>query len=176
MKTFLWEICQSIYDTIETDKSKENEPPRDKMACAASEDSDQPGLRVFAVRINKACVLSYPLSAQRRLWSDWADAQADLSLHCAHMLVCWFCHEAAQITMASTLSAKQATKSTVQLKILCHIYSKRPNLDKILSLNTEVPLGSTNNFICSTSNKRIKWQRHNLFINDIEQFVTTTHI
>ena len=27
---------------------------------------------------------SYPLSAQRRLWSDWADAQADLSLCWAH--------------------------------------------------------------------------------------------
>ena len=32
----------------------------------------------------KAWVLSYPLSAQRRLWSDWADAQADLSLRCPH--------------------------------------------------------------------------------------------
>ena len=57
--------------------------------CAPSEDSDQPGhppslIRVFAVRMKKAWVLSYPLSAQRRLWSDWADAQADLSLCCAH--------------------------------------------------------------------------------------------
>ena len=68
------------------------EPPRDKtnkMACAPSEDSDQPGhppslIRVFAVRMKKALVLSYPLSAQRRLWSDWADAQADLSLRWAH--------------------------------------------------------------------------------------------
>ena len=34
--------------------------------------------------MKKACVLSYPLSAQRRLWSDWTDAQADLSLHWAH--------------------------------------------------------------------------------------------
>ena len=42
---------------------------------------------VFAVRMKKPCVLSYPLSAQRRLWSDWADwadAQADLSLRWAH--------------------------------------------------------------------------------------------
>ena len=55
--------------------------------CAPSEDSDQPGhppslIRVFAVRMKTSWVLSYPLSAQRRLWSDWADAQADLSL-------CW---------------------------------------------------------------------------------------
>ena len=40
------------------------------------EDSDQPGhppslIRVFAVRLKKAWVLSYPLSTQQRLWSDW---------------------------------------------------------------------------------------------------------
>ena len=39
---------------------------------------------VFAVRMKKAWVLSYPLSAQRRPWSDWVDAQADLSLGWAH--------------------------------------------------------------------------------------------
>ena len=57
--------------------------------CAPSEDSDQPGhlpslIRVFAVCMKKAWVLSYSLSAQRRLWTDWADAQADLSLRWAH--------------------------------------------------------------------------------------------
>ena len=41
-------------------------------------------IRVFAVRMKKAWVLSYPLSAQRRLWSDWVDAQTDLSLRWAH--------------------------------------------------------------------------------------------
>ena len=69
-----------------------NEPPHDKInkvACAPNEDSDQPGyppslIRVFAVRLKKAWVLSYPLSAQRRLWSHWADAQADLSLRWVH--------------------------------------------------------------------------------------------
>ena len=51
------------------------EPPQDKtnrMACELSEYSDQPGhppslIRVFAVRMKKAWVLSFPLSAQRRL-------------------------------------------------------------------------------------------------------------
>ena len=58
--------------------------------CASSEDSDQPGhptslIRVFAVRMKKkAWGLSYPLSAQRWLWSDWADAKAGLSLRWAH--------------------------------------------------------------------------------------------
>ena len=60
-----------------------------QCGCASSEDSDQPGhppglIRVFAVHMKKAWVLSYPLSAQRRLWSDWAVAQADLSLRWAH--------------------------------------------------------------------------------------------
>ena len=63
--------------------------------CAPSEDSDQPGhppslIRVFAVRMKKAWVLIYPLSAQRRLWSDWADAQADLSLRWAHSHIVGF--------------------------------------------------------------------------------------
>ena len=73
--------------------------------CAPSEGLDQPGhplslirvfavlvqpghppslIRVYAIRMRKAWVLRYPLSAQRRLWSDWADAQADLSICWAH--------------------------------------------------------------------------------------------
>ena len=68
---------------------------------APSEDSDKPGyplslIRVFAVRMKKAWVLSYPLSAQRRLirlggcpgWSE--------SLLGTH-LFCWFCHVAAHL-------------------------------------------------------------------------------
>ena len=60
-----------------------------QSGCAPNEDSDQHGhppslIRVFAVRMKKPLVLSYPLSAPRRLWSDWADAQADLSLRWVH--------------------------------------------------------------------------------------------
>ena len=68
------------------------EPPHDKtnkMACAPSEDSDQPGhspslITVFAVRMKKAWVLTYPMREQRRLRSDWVDAQVDLCLRWAH--------------------------------------------------------------------------------------------
>ena len=127
------------------------------MTAASSEDSDQPGrppslIRVLAVRLKKHWVLSYPLSAQRRLWSDWADAhhfvgfvmrrlksfklflcchncdfqcslfpivlpcgqwrlwsdladaQADLSLHWEHMPFCWLFHAAAEIN--SSISPK----------------------------------------------------------------------
>ena len=60
-----------------------------KKMCAPSEDSDQPGhppslIRVFADRMTKAWVLSYLLSVQRRLWTNWSDAQVDLSLRWAH--------------------------------------------------------------------------------------------
>ena len=56
------------------------EPPHDKtnkMACTPSEDSDQSGhppslIRVFAVRMKTAWVLSYPLSAQTDLSLCWA--------------------------------------------------------------------------------------------------------
>ena len=41
-------------------------------------------LHCNVVRTKKAWVLSFPLSAQRGVWSDWADAQADLSLRWAH--------------------------------------------------------------------------------------------
>ena len=62
------------------------EPPHDKtnkIACALSEDSDQLGHTpsLIGVRMKKACVLSYPLSTQRRLWSDWADGRHNTILH-----------------------------------------------------------------------------------------------
>ena len=75
-----------------------------KMACAPSEDTDQTGpspslIRVFGVRMKKAWVLSYPLGAVRRLWSDWADAQAHLSIRWALCHFVGFCHDVAQIIL-----------------------------------------------------------------------------
>ena len=70
-----------------------------KTIYEPSEDSDQPGHPLFAIRMKKAWVLSYPLSAQQRLWSDWAD----LSLLWVHMPFRWFCHEAAQLLVLCDL-------------------------------------------------------------------------
>ena len=88
--------CCSSTDSIKPSLGYSYEPRHDKtnkVECAPSEDSDQPGhspslIRVFAVRMKKPWVLTYPLCTQRRLWS----AQAHLSLRWAHMLFCWFCH------------------------------------------------------------------------------------
>ena len=43
------------------------------------------------------------LHADSEDWSDWAD----LSLRWAHMPFCWFCHEAAQMSMQTRLFAIQ---------------------------------------------------------------------
>ena len=49
-----------------------------------------PGLiRVFAVPMENPWVLSYLLTTQRRLWSDWTDAQADLESLLGGMSFCW---------------------------------------------------------------------------------------
>ena len=99
--------------------------------CAPSEDSDQPGhspslIRVFAVRMKKAWVLSYPMSTQRRLWSGWADVQADLSLRWAHMPFCWFCHEAAQIIFVTIICPLGSLSvSTIKLMRLWSLYGPR---------------------------------------------------
>ena len=70
---------------------KSYEPPHDKTNKIHARPAKTqislgicPVWSVFAVSMKKAWVLSYPLSAQRSLWSDWANAQADLSLHWAH--------------------------------------------------------------------------------------------
>ena len=69
------EISRPRVDCVLAGYPKAFQSPHDKinkMACAPSEDSDQPGhppnlIRVFAVRMKKHWVLSYPLSAQQRL-------------------------------------------------------------------------------------------------------------
>ena len=74
--------------------------------CVPSEYSDQPGhlpslIRVFAVRMKKPWFLSYPLSAQWRLWSDWASSEdSDQTGRMPRLIwvfagctsFCWFCH------------------------------------------------------------------------------------
>ena len=99
--------------------------------CAPSEDSDQPGhpsslIRVFAVRLKKPWVLSYPLSAQRRFWSDWADAQAHLSLRWAHMLFCWFCHEAAHLFLLFFILSFSFLKPSLKADVSVGPTTKRP--------------------------------------------------
>ena len=50
---------------------------------------------------------------QRRLRSDWADAQADLSLRWADMPFCRFCHEVAHTWIYENELALQAVQSSL---------------------------------------------------------------
>ena len=52
---------------------------------------------VFAVHSMGSWGPNVSSCGQRRLWSDWADSQADLRLRWAHRSFCWFCLAAAQI-------------------------------------------------------------------------------
>ena len=103
--------------------------------CAPNEDSDQPGhlpslIRAFIVRMKKAWVLSYQLSPQRRLWSDWADAQADLSLRWVHSHFIGF----------------------VTRQFISHFSTLPPGVGRLLSLKVALPRD-----LFSFSRKRIYW-------------------
>ena len=114
-----------------------DEPAHDKtrkMICAPSEDSDL--IRVYAVRMKKPRVLNYPLNAQRRLWSDWADAQADLSPRWEHRSFC-FCHAASHFILL-----KSFISGTVM------IYRKFPKYS------------DTQNICCSHSKIWTMWLYH----------------
>ena len=69
--------------------------------CAPSEDLDQsgqlPSLIVLAVRSMGSWGPKVSSCLQWRLWSDWADAQADQSLRWVHRSFCWFSHDVASI-------------------------------------------------------------------------------
>ena len=74
------------------------EPRHDKtnkVACASRKDSDQLGhapslIRVFAVRMKKAWILSFPLSAQRRLGGYPGWSESSLGAHALVLVLSWF--------------------------------------------------------------------------------------
>ena len=75
--------------------------------CAANENSDQPAHSSSLIRIFTGCILDsrrckVSSREQRRLWSDCADAQADLSLRWANMSESTFSHLYAQFNSNKT--------------------------------------------------------------------------
>ena len=85
---FIFIFQKSPRPNLEHDKTN-------KMTCTPSEDSDQPGhppclTRVFTVRLKDSQGPNAFSGGQRRLWSDWADAQADLNLRWAHVILLGF--------------------------------------------------------------------------------------
>ena len=74
--------------------TQSNEPPHNKtskMACGC------PGWSESSLSARRKLGSLVTHSVHSEGWSDWVDAQADLSLCWAHMPFCWFCHEVAQM-------------------------------------------------------------------------------
>ena len=92
----LWKMSELLHD-----KSY-------KMTCSPSEYSDKPGhpLNLWSQSSLSAWKTlgpySYPLSAQRRLWSVRMDAQSDLSPCWVHISFCLFCHASARMVLMNT--------------------------------------------------------------------------
>ena len=53
-------------------------------------------LRLFSIHHFRISII-FSWVRQQRLWSDWANGQADPSLCWAHMSFCWFCCNTSQI-------------------------------------------------------------------------------
>ena len=92
------------------------------MACEPREDSHHPRhlpslTRVFAVHSLGSEGPKLSSCGQQRLWSDRADAQADLSLCWAHMPFCRFCHTLAQMSSAAVIVT--ALRLLITLHITC---------------------------------------------------------
>ena len=113
------QIYAMVFEVVSIWQLSRGMTKTNKMIYAPSEDWDQPEhppslIRVCAVRLKQNWIQSYPLRAQRRLWSDCVDAQADLSLCWAQRSFCccccvfffcvFFCHEAAQNAFSSSLN------------------------------------------------------------------------
>ena len=132
------------------------EPPHDKtnkMICAPSEDSDQPGhlpslISVFAVRSMGSWGPNVSSCGQRRHWSDRADAQADLSLRWAHMSFMWRlicewpffkdCSFWSVIVLFSDLSPHPTLVSAHRLAIVSGGWSVKPLLLMSASIYTHL--------------------------------------
>ena len=73
-----------------------------KWHVRPAKNSDQPGhspsrIGIFAVRGLGSWGPTFSSCGQRILWSDRADAQADLCLRWTDMPFCWLCHEVPQM-------------------------------------------------------------------------------
>ena len=112
-------LCTKTYD----DYDMSHDTTKPKNECAPSEDSDQPEhppslIRVFAVHLMDSYGLKLSSCGQRRLWSDWADPQADLSLRYAHIHIVGFVMS--QLIWAlSWEKVSSGVSDQVRLKLAC---------------------------------------------------------
>ena len=75
---------------------------------------------------------------QQRLWSDYSDAQADLSLRCVHMSEGTFSHAAAKIMFSESACSVQYQKRGLTLLLLntpCPVLVNSADLKKPTDLD-----------------------------------------
>ena len=87
-------------------QNQQNDAQSDQSCCYPHEETLSPKL---------------PLSAQQRLWSDWVDAQADLSLCWAHRSFCWFCCAMAHLFCAYS----KGSGKTTWMQMLAWVFADR---------------------------------------------------
>ena len=91
------------------------------MTYVPSKDSDQPGhppslIRVSNIRSMDSEGSKVSSCRQRRLWSDWADAQADLSLCWVQRSCCWFSHVQAQFIVLTCFKRFKKDRKIPQMQ------------------------------------------------------------
>ena len=113
--------------------------------------------------------LSYPLSAQRRLWSAWASAQADLSLRWAHMPFCRFCHTPAHFISSPELS---------QDELLWSLFVRRPSVRPSVNIFKRLLWSPWANFAQISYGASLGWENEKLlkWSRSIDQDGRHTHI
>ena len=135
------------------------EPQHDKtnnMVCAPSEDSDQPGpplslIGVFAVHTMGSKGLNVSSCGQQRLCSDWADAQAGLSIRWMHWSFCWFCYEAAHLLCWIASTANNNTETEIYWFIVAVNSYLWQNLRICIIVGTTIK--ALENIVCFFLNK-----------------------
>ena len=101
----LWEKPDHLQADIDFLTRSPLEPNHDKtykMACASSEDSDQPGhppslIRGFAVHMKKPWVLSYPFERTVKTLIRLGGCPGWSESSLGAQSFCWFCHEVEQL-------------------------------------------------------------------------------
>ena len=116
---------------------------------------------VFAVRMKKAWVLSCPFSTQRRLWSDWVDAQTDLSLRWTHSF-CWFCHVVAHIMYLLWYSDSQFNSTLTCVLALTIFKLNSTNSTQLKTYSLTLTSDYTNQLQSTTTiaDYRLQWKTH----------------
>ena len=110
-------------------------------------------IRVFAVRMKKALVLSYPLSAQQRLWSDWAEPRL-IWVFAGRTVILLVLSWSGSFLKQLSVCCSFVTPKSVLWRIEC----LPQNIKTPLPLNSFVPVFKSLYSCIIDGNFRVTWQ------------------